>query len=147
AGDTSLVKHAGDVAGSAPAHVRRRLVRQEILAWGREDVDHLRVLGEPRLVLDAARDHPGVAGPAGLLLVAQSELHPPFDDPEELLVRVLVRCGVRARLHGPPDDHLLVAGEHAARDPVGDLLLGEVLEGVEAFQAGHRAPPLVWWPT
>src|SRR2546426_7231015 len=117
---------------------RSRLAREEVLARRREDVHDLGVLREPRLVLHAARDDADVAGPARPLLAAQAELHRARDQPEDLLVRVLVGGGVGARLHRPPDDHLLVADEHAARDLVGDLLLGQASERVEALHARHR---------
>src|SRR5206468_4981296 len=72
-------------AASALLHVRGRAgARKEVLAWRREDVDHLRVLEEPRLVLDAARHDGDVARPADLALGAEAEVHPPRDHPEHL---------------------------------------------------------------
>src|SRR5439155_19286736 len=98
----------------------------------------LRVIQAPRLVLHTAHDDADVYGTARPLLAAQAELHRARDQPEDLLVRVLVGGGVGARLHRPPDHHLLVADEHAARDLVGDLLLGQASERVKALHARHR---------
>src|SRR2546427_4144559 len=124
-------------------------MREKVLARRREDVDDLGVLGEPRLVLDAARDHAEVTGAARPLFVAEAKLHRPLDHPEELLVRVLMGGRVDARLHRPPDDHLVVADEDPSRDLVRDFLFGQVLERVVALHARHRttssrlgAPPL-----
>src|SRR5262249_37660237 len=75
--------------------------------------------------------------PAHALIVAQAELHLALEHPEDLLVRVLVGCRVGAGLHRPPDDHLLVADENAARDLVGNFLLRKVLERVIAVHVTH----------
>src|SRR5512132_3579915 len=77
-----------------------------------------------------------MAGAAHHALVAEAEVHPAGDHPEDLLVRVPVAGGVRARLHRPPHEHLLVAAEDAARDLVADLLLGQLFEHGESL--GHR---------
>ena len=56
-------------------HIGRRAASQEILAWRGEDIDHFGVLGKPRLVLDAARDHRDVAGATHAPLAAEAEFH------------------------------------------------------------------------
>jgi len=76
-------------------------------------------------VFDAARDHHHVARPAGPLFVAEPEFHLALEDPGDLFVRMFVRGRVRAGFHGPPHDHLLIAGGDLAADLVGDALLGE----------------------
>jgi hypothetical protein len=75
-------------------------------------------------VLDAARDDAEVPRTTRALLGPEAEFHLPRHHHEHLLVRVLVGRRVDARLHRPPDDHLLVADEDPARDRVGDLMLG-----------------------
>jgi hypothetical protein len=88
-------------------------------------------------VLDAARDHAEITRTTHALLAPETEFHPPRQHHEHLLGRVPMGRGVRARLHRPPDDHLLVADEDPARDLVGNLLFREVLERVKALHAGH----------
>jgi len=99
--------------------------------------DHLRVLGKPRFVLDAARNQAQVAGTTDPLVAAEAKLHLALEHPEDLLVRMLVSGRVRACLHRPPHDHFLVAGQDAARDLVRNLLLREICEGVIALHARH----------
>src|SRR5439155_6121324 len=135
-----LVPQAG--IASARSHVGGSFAGEKVLARRREDVDDLGVLRKPRLVLDASRDDADVAGPARALLVAEPEVHASRHHPEDLLVRMAMGGGVGARLHRPPDDHPLLAGQHAAADLVGDLLLGQALELVIALHQSHRAAPL-----
>src|SRR5467141_2829608 len=135
--------HSSSARSSLP-HVGRRLAGEKVLARRREDVDDLGVLGEPRLVLDAARDHAEVTRPARALLVAETELHLPLGHPEELLVRVLMGGGMDARLHRPPHDHLFVADEGPSRDLVRDFLFGQVFQRVIALHAWHPTASSRW---
>src|SRR5262249_21542732 len=89
---------------------------EHVLARRREHVDHLRVLGKVRGVRRVARDHGDVAGHARPLLAGEREFHLPRQDPEDLLVGMLVRGGVGAGFHVPEDHHLLLAHEDPARD-------------------------------
>src|SRR5467141_2325739 len=106
------------------SHVGGRFAGEEVFTGRREDVHDLGVLREPRLVLDAARDDAEVAGRARALLVAEPEVHASRDHPEDLLVRMPVSGRVSPRLHRPPYDHALVAGEYAASDLIRHLVFG-----------------------
>src|SRR5262249_6825087 len=111
---------------------------EKILTRGREDIDDLGALRKPRLVLHPARDDGHRARAARASLVAEPEVHLAGQHPEDLLVRVRVGRRIHAGLHRPPDDHGLLAREDAARDLVGDLFLGKVLQGEEAWHQRHR---------
>src|SRR5262245_18313994 len=122
---------------SGLSHVHRGLAGQEVVTARREHVHHLRVLGKPRLVLDTARNHSEHAGAARALVVPDPDVHPPRQHPEGLLMRVLVRGGVRSCLHRPPDLNLFLPCENAAADLVRDLLLREILQRAEALHDRH----------
>src|SRR5262245_14925848 len=57
-------------------HVGGDLRREEILAGRREHVDHLGVLGKPRLVLQTAGDQAEIPRTTNPLVPAEAELHP-----------------------------------------------------------------------
>src|SRR5262245_7166322 len=124
------------------AHIAGLAAGEKIGTRRREDVDHLGVLVEPALVLDAARDHHDVARPAHAALVADAELHAAFEHPHDLLVGVLMGFHMHARLHAPPHDHALLAGYDPARNLVADAFFRQRREGAEASQSRHAVPLL-----
>src|SRR5262245_42481445 len=104
------------------AHIAGLAAGEKIRARRGEDVDHLGVLVEPALVLDAARDHHDVARAAHAPLVAHAELHPALEHPHDLLVGVLMGLHMHPRRQAPPHDHALLAGDDPARDFFTDAL-------------------------
>src|SRR5262249_21160711 len=120
------------------SHVGGHLAGEEVFAQRREDVHDLGGLREPGLVLDAAGNDTDVAGHARPFLVAETKLHASREHPEDLLVRMAMGGRVRSRLHRPPHDHLLFAGDDATRDLVGHLFFGQALQRVIALHESHR---------
>src|SRR4029453_16773299 len=80
---------------------------EHVLPGRCEHVDDLGVLGEIGLVRRVPGDHAAIPRPARALLAVEIELHPSREHPEDLLVRMLMARGVRARLHSPEHDHAL----------------------------------------
>src|SRR5262249_48096274 len=92
---------------------------------------------------DIARDH-------RTPLVAHAEIHLALEHPNDLLVRVLMRAGMRARLDFPPHDHSMLARKNAALDLVIDTLPRQLLERAEPRPRGPdrvlplRCPGTLW---
>jgi hypothetical protein len=74
-------------------------------------------------VLDPAGDYRHIARFHCLLLVADTKVHRAFDHPNDLLMRMLVSGGMRARLHAPINHCSLPAGDDPAPYFVSNLLL------------------------
>src|SRR5215471_5158739 len=124
-------------------HIRRRTPSEKIFPRWREDVHDLGVFGEKAFVLGAAGNDCDIARDHRTPLVAHAEIHLALEHPNDLLVRVLMRAGMRARLDFPPHDHSMLARKNAALDFVIDTLPRQLLERAEPRHRGHdRVLPL-----
>ena len=106
---------------------RRNTLNLRIKADDRGLIDRAaRLTGKTKtdFVLDAARYDGDVIRLDRSLFGTDTQSDCPFDQPDELLMRMLVSGGVRARLHSPIDHRPLFAGYDAAADLVGEPLLG-----------------------
>src|SRR6202035_1166315 len=127
-------------AGLRRTHIRRRAPGEEIFTRRREDVNDLRVLGEETFVVDVARNHSNIARDHRSLIVPDAKIHPPLEHPNNLLVRMLVRRGMCARLHFPPHDHSLLAGNDTPLNFISDALPLQSCKLAEARHHRHDVP-------
>src|SRR5215470_16673704 len=118
----STISAAFEREPSWRAHIRRRSPSEKILARWREDVHDLGVFGEKTFVLDVAGNNCDIPREHRTPLVADAEVHLALEHPNDLLVRMLMRTSLRARLDFPPHDHSLLARKNAALDFVVDTL-------------------------
>ena len=116
------------------------LRREKILAGRREDIDHVGVLEEPRLVLDAAagsrRGRPAHTSGARRTHRSPSSRRSSRTSARAVLVGGRVGTAFIDHQH----DHLLVPDEHRAGDLVADLLFRQVLEPVNLPWPACRPP-------
>src|SRR6516165_6675852 len=137
---------AGGVTRLRRTHIRRRAPGEKIFPRRREDVHDLGVFGEKTFVLGAAGNDCDIARVHRTLLVADAEIHLALEHPNDLLVRMLMRARMRARLDFPPHDHSMLAGKNAALDFVIDALPRQLLERAEPRHRGHDCFPSVALP-
>src|SRR5262244_2483560 len=119
-------------------HIRRRTPSEKIFARWREDVHDLGVFGGKTFVLDVAGNNCDIAREHRTPLVADAEVHLPFEHPNDLLVRMSMRTSVRARLDFPPHDHSMLARKNAALDFVIDTLPRQFLQRAEPKHQRHE---------
>jgi hypothetical protein len=117
-------------------HIRRRAPSEEIFTRRREDVNDLRILGEETFVLDVAGNHCNIARNHRSPITPNAKIHPTLEHPNNLLVRVPVRSGMCARLHFPPDDHSLLAGNDT---PLYNTTIQNILEAYFRDYEDHAA--------
>jgi hypothetical protein len=118
----SRASYAHYGAGLRGTHIRRRAPSDEIFTRRREDVNDLGVFGEKTLMLDVARNYRNITPDHRPPIVSDAEVHPTVEHPNNLLVRMLVRSGMCARLHFPPHDYALFPGKHTPLNFIGDAL-------------------------
>src|SRR5262249_15881161 len=71
-------------------------------------------------------------------LAADAEIHLALEHPDDLLVRMPVRTGVRARLDFPPHDHSMLSRNDAALDFIGDALPRQFRKRAEPGHHRHH---------
>src|SRR5262245_19138681 len=129
------------VANPITAHAYKTAYpRRENLHAGREDVHDLGVFGEKTFVLDVAGNNRNIAPDHRTPFVADAEIHLALEHPNDLLVRMPMRAGVRARLDSPPHDHSMLARNNAVLNFVSDALPRQFLERPEPRHQRHDVP-------
>jgi len=68
------------------------------------------------------------------------KIHLALEHPDDLLVRMPMRTGMRPRLDFPPHDHSMLARKNAALDFVSDTLPRQLLERAEPRHQRHDVP-------
>src|SRR5262245_37124072 len=118
-------------------HIRRRTPSEKMFTWWREDVHDLGVFGEETFVLGVAGNNCNIARDHRTPRVADAEIHLALEHPNDLLVRMLMRAGMRARLDFPPHDHSMLSRKNAALNSVSDTLPRQFLKRAEPRHHGH----------
>src|SRR5262245_1760254 len=130
-------------------HIRRRTPGEKIFPRRREDVYNLGVFGEKTFVLGVAGNNCNIARGHRTPLLADAEIHRALEHSNDLLVRMPMRTGVRARLDFPPHDHSMLPRKNASLNFVGDALPRQFLKRAEPRHHGHDGflsvalPPIV----
>src|SRR5262245_34078681 len=88
-------------------------------------------------VLCVAGNNCNVAPDHRTPLVADAEVHLALEHPNDLLMRMLMRRGMRARLDFPPHDHSMLPRKNAALDLVIDTLPRQCLERAKPRHQRH----------
>src|SRR5262249_44701467 len=125
-------------------HIRRRTPGEKIFTRWREDVHDLGVFGEKTFVLGIAGNNCNIAPDHRTPFVADAEIHFALEHPNDLLVRMLMRTSVRARLDFPPHDHSVLARKNAALNFVIDTLPRQFLERAEPRHQRHDVPSVAF---
>src|SRR5947209_4785567 len=125
---------------SRRTHIRRRTPGEKIFTRWREDVHDLGVFGEKTFVLDVAGNNCNIAPDHRTPLAADAEIHLALEHPNDLLVRMLMRTGMRARLDFPPHDHSMLPRKDATLNFISDTLPRQFRKRAEPGHHRHDVP-------
>src|SRR5262249_14374725 len=104
-------------------------------------INNFGFLRENALVLGVAGYYSNITRDHGPSLVADAEVHFALQYPSNLLVRMLMSCGMRASFHFPPNNHPLPSREDTAFDFIGHTLPRQLRKCAKTRHNRHDHSP------
>jgi hypothetical protein len=123
-------------------HINRRISSEEIFTrWG-EYINDLGIFGEEAFVFNVSSYYCNVAPDHRPPFVSHAKIHPALKDPNNLFVRVLMRCRRGTGFQFPPHNHSVLSGKHASLNFIVDTFPRQFRDRTEARYNSHGLPSL-----
>jgi hypothetical protein len=123
-------------------HTRGHIFSEKIFTRWREDINDLGIFWEKAFVFYVSSYYRNVAPDHRPPFVSHAEIHPALKDPNNLFVRVLMRCRRRTSFQFPPHNHSVASRKHAPLNFIVDAFPRQFRNRTEARYHGHHLPSL-----